>query len=361
MMKNKLTILTLITAIVIIAATVFVNLNAPQSEKEKLPFFPELADKIASVNHISIKGYAESINLTRKNDVWGIDEFDGYPALPDKVKSTVLGAADLKINAPKTAIPRLYHRLGVEGPEVEDTTSLLLTLEDINGEKLVDVIVGKPRRSSAAQNSPGLYVRKPDDEQSYLVDGVLEITPVKTDWIERSLFDIPAEGIQSVSIKHNDGDTYKLFKSEKGQENFEFENMPAGKKIGPEILINRFGTILQDMQISAAHSINNLEIPENASMVEIRTFDGVLISMTAFELDDIAYATFDFSYDDNQLLDDEEKNKADEIRKFIEYTQQKLTGWIFEIPAFKYDIVKKRSDRVLRDNNSSVSDEEDVE
>ena len=360
-MFNKLTILTLITAVVIIAATVFVNLRAPQSEIEKLPFFPELTKQIENVNHISIKGYGESINLSLKNNVWGVDEFDGYPALPDKVKSTVLGAAELKVNAPKTAMPRLYHRLGVEGPEVEDTTSLLLTLKDNNNEKIVEVIVGKPRRSSAAQNSPGLYVREPEDPQSYLVDGLLDITAVKTDWIERSLFDIPAESTQSVRITHTDGDTYRLFKSEKGQEQFEFENMPAGKKIGPEVLINRFGTILQDMQISAAHSINKFEIPAETTKVEIRTFDGILVNMTAFQVDDIPYATFNFRYDDSQIIDDKEKDKADDIKKYIDHTQQKLAGWVFEIPGFKYDIVKKRSDRVIRDDNSSLVNEQESE
>ena len=269
---NKLTLLTLITVIVIIMAAVFVNLRAPQSGIEKPPFFPELSNKIEEVNHISIKGYAESINLSQKNNVWGIDEFDGYPALPDKVKSAVLGAADLKINAPKTKMERLYHRLGVEGPESEDTTSLLLTLKDGNNENIINVIVGKPRRSSAAQSSPGLYVRKPEEEQSYLVDGVLDITAVKTEWIDRSLFDIPSEGIQSVHISHDDGDSFKLFKSGKGQELFDFENMPAGKKLGPEILINRFGTILEDMQISAARSENAFETPADAIKVEINTF-----------------------------------------------------------------------------------------
>ena len=111
---------------------------------------------------------------------WGIDEFDGYPALPDKIKSTVLGAADLKINAPKTALPRLYHRLGVEGPEFEDTTSLLLTLADSNKNKIIEVIVGKPRLSSSAKNTSGLYVREPEKEKSYLVNGVLNISAIKT-------------------------------------------------------------------------------------------------------------------------------------------------------------------------------------
>jgi Domain of unknown function (DUF4340) len=358
MFKNKLIYLTLITVVVIITASVFVKLRAPQSEKDKVPFFPELAEQIESVNHISIKGYAEEINLTRVNDNWGIDEFDNYPALPDKVKSTVLGAADLKVNAAKTALTRLYHRLGVEGPEVEDTTSLLLTLQDAETNNIIEVIIGKPRRSSASQSTPGLYVRKPDDEQSYLVNGVMDLTAIKTDWIERTLFDIPAEAIKSVRIDHTDGDTFTLFKSEKGQEQFDLENLPFGKKLASELIINRFGSILQDMQISGARSIEKMQEQGNSIHARITTFEGIVATIAAFEYDDIPYASFEFSYDESLLVTDEEKKKIEDVKVFVGNLNARTLNWWFEIPGFKYDVIKKRSNIVMRDDVPSFIEAE---
>ncbi len=351
MFKNKLIVLSLVTVCVIIAASVFVKLRAPQSGKDKPPFFPNLSDKIESVNHISIKGYADSINLSRINDVWFIDEFDAYPALPEKIKSAVLGAADLKTNAAKTALSRLYHRLGVEGPEVEDTTSLLLTLKNAEKNNLVDVIVGNPRRSSASQSSPGLYVRNVDDEQSYLVDGVMDISAVKTDWIERTLFDIPTEAIKSVRIDHIDGDTFTLFKNEKGQDKFELQNLPFGKKLASDLIIKRFGSILQDMQINGARSQEKLKQPENSIQAQLVTFEGIIANITAFKVDDIPYASFEFRYDDSLLLKDEEKNKAEDVKAFIANLNARTLNWWFEIPGFKYDILKKRSNIVVRDSD----------
>ncbi len=359
MFKNKLILLSIITVIVTIAATVFVKLRAPQTEKEKLALFPELAGQIESVNHITIKGYAEEISLSRQNENWGIDEFDGYPALPDKVKSTVLGAADLKINSPKTALPRLYHRLGVEGPEIEDTSSLLLTLEDLNKNLIIELIVGKPRRSSAAQSTPGLYVRKPDDSQSYLVDGVLDISAIKTDWIERSLFDIPAEAVKSVRINHADGDTFTLYKLERGQEQFQIEHLPPDKKIASELIINRFGTILQDMQISGALSIESIQAPDNAINSRILTFEGIIAKITAFEFEEFPYASFEFSYDESLLVTDEEKQKIDDVKAFVTNLNSRTAGWWFEIAGFKYDILKKRSNIVMRDDDLDFIDEEE--
>ncbi len=356
MFKNKLLVLSLITVCAIIAATVFVNLRAPQSEKDKPAFFPKLSEQIELVSHISINGYAKSINLSRVNNAWVIDEFDGYPALADKVKSAVLGAIDLKINAAKTALPRLYHRLGVEGPEVEDTTSLLFTLEDAEKNKLVNIIVGKPRRSSASQSTPGLYVRKPDEPLSYLVDGVMDISAIKTDWIERTLFDIPAEAIKSVRIDHTDGDTFTLIKKEKGQEQFELQNLPFGKKPASDLIIKRFGSILQDMQINGARSQEKLEVQGDKIQAQIVTFEGIIANITTFLHDDVPYASFEFRYDDALLEDD--KGKIEDVKAFIGNLNARTLGWWFEIPEFKYDVLKKRSNIVIRDSGKTFIEED---
>ena len=351
MINNKLIALSLITITVIVAATIFANLRAPQSEKQKASFFPELTKQIESVNYISIKGYNDSINLTRKNDIWGIDEFDGYPALPEKIKSAVLGAADLKINAPKTALPRLYHRLGVEGPEVEDTASLLLTLS-------IEVIVGKPRLSSSAKNTSGLYVRDPEKEKSYLVDGILDISAIKTAWIKRSLFDIPAEAVKSVSVTHADEDMYVLFKNEKGQEKFELKNMPIGKELASELIINRFGTILQDLQISGAKSKETLNGEKNSIQVKIITFEGIIGNIIALKYNDVAYASFKFSYDEEIVKNNnEEEVKNEDVKTFITNLNSNIENWWFEIPEFKYDIIKTRSNKITRDIQNITPEE----
>jgi len=358
MIKNKLILLLFITIAVIVAATIFADLRAPQSQKEKIPFFPELAKQIESVNYISIKGYNDSINLTRKNDIWGIDEFDGYPALVDKIKSTVLGATDLKINAPKTTLPRLYHRLGVEGPDAEGTSSLLLTLYNSSKNKIIEVIVGKPRLSSSAKNISGLYVRKPEDEKSYLVDGVLDISSIKTDWINRNLFDVPAESVKSVNISHSDGDSYTLYKNERGQEQFELENMPIGQELASELIINRFGTILQDVQISGAKSKKVLSKQNKNIYIKIKTFEGIIGNVIAFKHDDIAYASFEFSYEEEiGRINNEEEVKDEDIKKFIANLNSDTKNWWFIIPEFKYDIIKRRLNTITRDIKSSNPEE----
>jgi len=269
----------------------------------------------------------------------------------------VLGAADLKINAPKTKLPRLYNRLGVEGPEVEDSTSLLLSFKDAERNSIIEMIVGKLRLSSASQSTPGLYVRKPDDEQSYLVDGVVDITSSKTDWIERTLFDIPSEAIRAVRVEHADGDTYTLFKNEKGQEKFELENLPAGKKLASELIISRYGSILQDIQINGARSKDKLQKQENSINVLIHTFEGTVIELVAFEHDDTPYGSFEFRFDESLLAGDEDQEKIEGVKAFVSNMNAQTMNWWYEIPPFKYDVIKKRSASIMRDDKSSAKSE----
>lgn len=346
-MYKKLSIFTLVTIAVIIAAAIFASMRAPQSAKEKPLFFPELKQRIEDVSHIQIKSFDDTINLIRMNNSWGIAEFDGYPALPDKVKSTVLGTADLKLNAPKTALERLYPRLGVEGPIADESTSKLLTLKDSNEQIIVEVIVGKPRRSSAAQSTPGLYVRIPSDDQSYLVDGMLELSAKKTDWLERSLLDIPADAIKRVQVEHPDGDSYALFKQEKGQENFEVENLPEGKKAAPEIILNRYAAILADVQISSAREKGTFSDVQERINTTIITFDGLQINMQAFKVEGRPYASFEFMLTDTSNDDEAEIEQA-ELKKFVSSMNSKLSDWVFEIQGFKYDIVSNRFDKLYR-------------
>ncbi len=348
-MFNKLTLFTLITIVTIILATVFVNLRAPQTEKEKPLFFPELKDNIDQVAKISIQSFDDTLNLSKQGNKWLVDEYDGYPALTDKVNNAVLELADLKLNSPKTALERLYPRLGVEGPITAESTSKLLTINNVQNETMVNMIVGNPRRSSTAKNRPGLYVRKQDDQQSYLVDGRLELSAKLKNWIERSLLDIPAEDIQRVTIRHDDGEQFSLFKTVKGEDTFQLENLPDDKKLAPEIVINRFGAILSDIQISSVMKNKSLENISDKVNTSIMTFDGLEVDMQAFTYEGRPYASFVFSVNaENNSADAIVKSK---LEQYASNMNSKLQGWLFEIQGFKFDILKNRLDQITRDDN----------
>ena len=200
-MKNrKLLLFSIVTLAVILAAGITAKLRAPQSTFSRQALFPELAGRINDVAGITIKGNKDTIVWQQQGGRWVLASADNYPALFNKIKQNVVGMAELRIVDEKTDNPEFYDRLGVEGPEVEGTKSMLITLEDKSGHTIAALIVGNKRQSSS--NKPGLYVRNPDASRALLVEGDLDISDKSSHWFETHLFDIPAAYVQEVRISY---------------------------------------------------------------------------------------------------------------------------------------------------------------
>ena len=130
-MKNKkLIVLAIVTLAVILAAGIASRLRAPQSTINTQVLFPELAGRINDIAAITIKGNKGTIVLQQQGERWVLASADNYPALFNRIKQNVVGMAELRIVDEKTDNPEFYDRLGVEGPEVEGTKSMLITLQD---------------------------------------------------------------------------------------------------------------------------------------------------------------------------------------------------------------------------------------
>jgi hypothetical protein len=377
-MKNiRLILLAIVTLIVIIAASVAVNLRAPKTVIDKGILFPGLASHINDMTTLRIKGYGETVTLRKKGDGWVIEEIDDYPALFDRVKQTIIGISELKVVSTKTSNPDLYSRLGVEGPGVADSPSVLVTLENNEGKEAAALIVGKQRRSKSAEKSPGLYVRRPQDKYTLLVEGAVDITARISSWFERTLFDIPSSSIKEIVTRHADGDIVRLSRNDRAQEDFTLEDIPEGKKVAIKIVLNRMATILENFHVSRARGAGNFAFPEYAHVTTLRTFDGMGITVKSAQIDDVAYVKVKFDYDPEMATvasttadagggsgGTDTSSTAVDFAAHVSMLNEKLSDWVYTIPEFKYEILEKRmADLVKPDINSPSAigtDEMDV-
>ncbi|MGH8591841.1 MAG: hypothetical protein ACREXX_21755, partial [Gammaproteobacteria bacterium] len=95
---------------------------------------------------IEVKSKDHKTTVRKDGERWVIEDRGGYPALFDKVKATVVAVADLEVLEPKTTNKELYPRLGVEGIDVEPSSSVLVNLADGQSKPLAALLVGKPQR-----------------------------------------------------------------------------------------------------------------------------------------------------------------------------------------------------------------------
>ncbi|MBI4006396.1 MAG: DUF4340 domain-containing protein [Gammaproteobacteria bacterium] len=356
MKHKKLLILSFITVAVILAAGITAKLRAPQITKSKDDLFPELAAHINNVSKIDIRGNQRSVLLRQKRNIWVIENADNYPALFNKVRETVINMSELRILDEKTDNPDLYSRLGVEGPEAEGTTSLLFTFRNDTDQEIAALIVGSQRQSSSSK--PGLYVRKLNNPKALLVEGTLNITDHKEDWFERNLFDISSARVREVQIKQPDDNNLIIYKENKGQTDFELQNITEEKKNISRIILNRIGTSLEEMRADDVRSLDQFMFPDDTIVTTISTFDGLKATVKSAKIDGKTYAHFEFSFDPalaaaQQETSEplaEEKPATDKVSAEQEarILKDSMSNWVYQIPDFKYEALTMNIDNITK-------------
>ena len=365
MKQRTLLLLTVITVIVAAAAIINSRSRAPQSSIEKPLLFPKLGGRINDVDEIDIQGKGKSLNLVKKGDDWNIRQAGGYPALFTKVKPVIIGISDLRVLDKKTSNPELYPRLGVEDPGGKRAESYLVTLKSGSGD-LASLIVGHRRKSSAPGGSEGLYVRLPGQATSLLVEGNVDISSDVTDWIERTLFNIAADRIKSIGINHPGEDELVLSRdSDVGK--FTIKDLPKGKEPESDVILSRMQTLLENFFIRNIKSRESVQFPEAKVVTTVRTFDGLVATITSARVHDENLSHFGFGFDESAVQKSdtapvkgaEDKKDAPakpDVKAEAEGLNQKYSPWVFVIPDFKFDLLTKEKDKLIKDKTAKQAE-----
>ena len=359
-MNTKLVTLVVVTLVVVLASYIVLEVKTPD-EKQPSHLYPQLADKLTEINKIELTNADHTLSLSREDSTWKVDQLDGYPALLEKIKSTLVGVSDLKIVAKKTDNPDLYPKLGVEEPDQPGAQSVKIIFKDETDQTLVDLIVGLKRKSKAASHQQGLYVRKNDDPDSYLVTGQLDVSAEKFDWYDSKLFDIQDVKIKEAAVNHADGENYRVLRK---SPEAEFELTPLnGKKKPTPVVLNPFGLLLENMTALDVKTTSPTAKPEVETV--LYSFEGVTTKFNIFKENDTPYVSIAFEYspppmpeqdtenknseaetedssEDSATKADNEAQKRETYQKLATSLNEKLAGWMFEIPDYKYTIISKR-------------------
>ncbi len=370
MSNRSLLILSFITLVIIIAASVSSQKRAPQTVVETSLLFPELKDKINAVAQLSVESADGAINISKQGDNWQIVESGNYPARFDKIKQTVLAVADMKIISGKTSTPSLFAELGVEDTTAENSGSRLLTLKDTTGNTLASLIAGNPGMAGGT----GIYVRKPSTNETWLASGTLEISNDVADWIEQNLLDITDDRILDTRIEHPDGTVLAISRA-KGDKDFSVADVPEGKEAKSGYFINQIGTILSKLMIENVKSRQGFTFPATATKTSIRTYDGLIATIMTANVEGANYISLDFSVDETLVatvtatpeqpaekepivIGEPAKDTAAptiDVHKEAADLNSKVTNWVYTIPSAKYGLLVKLPTDVMQDKATGTN------
>lgn len=363
-MNNRHITVVILTIIVAAAAIIVSQQRAPQTSREKIALFPELAEQVNNVSELVVRDAQTTLTIRRASGNWNIAEADDYPALVDEVKQTVLAVSDLRIIAEKTENPDLYQRLGVEDPDGKGATSHSLTLTG-NGDELAGLIVGKARRSKSAAGAPGLYVRIPGQPQALLVEGRLSVSADIIHWIKRDIIDIEGDRVSAVRLQPADG-TEVFLNRENLADDLSLHNIPQGKEQESDYQVGRMATVLENVYVEGVKNEENMDFTRPDTIVNVTTFDGLTADIEVVKNGDHSYARFSFAgqsessdnsgnSDNRESTDDAsgETGAEEEVKPTPEEEAQVLNslvqGWAYLLSTSKVELYNRTLSDLVRD------------
>lgn len=368
-MSSRKLIIVFVTIAVAIAAWKITLQKAPETEFMADRLYPELFDRLNDVARISIKTVENETELVRIKNQWVVANLDNFPSEFATVKSTLLNLAEVLIIERKTSKPEFYQKIGVTSLEQQGSDSVLLVVEDANGNELVQILIGN-ERSGNNLDTPNYYVRKVNDAVALLVEGDLDFDDEPSKWVDTDIVNIAAKRIRKVTVNRPDEKTIVASKKSHADTVLSLEDIPAGLVPVSRSSISAYGGLLLNLKfenVAAAAKVDGL-IPK--TIAEVQTFDGLVANLEQFDIDENEYIRFRFAFDPDIVVAPQivpeavaatldslnKKNDSSAVKEPKEVSVEdeinllnaKVSDWIYVIPDYKVRLLNKAFDELVK-------------
>lgn len=371
-------------AIVALVASLLLSNQRSASHQEMAALYPQLKAQINSVNAVRIfkAGDTRAVELLHKGADWIVSERYGYPADAAKVRKLLLSLAQAKPVEEKTSNPQNYAALGVEDVSSATATGVRVELDGID--KPVNLIVGKS--GSSAQSA---YVRRAGEPASWLINQNLDASAKPHDWLHTAILDVAADRIQSATIAISGAKSYSASKKSRADADFAVDAVPKGKQLDSPSAANGIASALAGLTLADVLPLKDFEADKPAAHSTFKTFDGLVTDVDGWMKDSKHYIALKTAYDDalaqrfhvetkapeskgtegkapeqpkdapaQQKTDATasaesktaapEKNEPEKIEGAAKAANARLSGWVYEIPEYKYEAIFKPMDGLLK-------------
>ncbi|HEY7377927.1 MAG TPA: DUF4340 domain-containing protein [Steroidobacteraceae bacterium] len=385
-MSSRRLVVLLLLGLVVIAGAIWLSLqrSLPRDTMIARHVLPDLAGALNDVTEVRIvkAGDKNAVTLKRGSADWAVAERADYPADSSKVRKLLIDLSQLETVEEKTSDPKRYGQLGVE--DVKDPKATGARLEIAGLKQLQQVIVGKTSGMHSA------FVRVPGQAQSYLASPQISVDAEPANWLDRGLLDIAATRIQEARVRPTSGPAYTAKRDTREQTDFTVPDLPRGRALSSPTAANSLSSALagftfDDVRKLAADEDWSKDT-KNTAQTDFRLFDGTSITIQGRSVDDKRWVRVIPGFDEalNQKFAvaaapakpdasaatstpapdatsatpgaatppakpaaPPAKTPA-EIRTETEALAKRVSGWVYEIPTYKYDTLFRPIEQILQ-------------
>jgi hypothetical protein len=320
-MKPRTTLILLVLAVVVFALGWIVQNHNASKESTSLRAgrlaFPDLAAKLDGAERIEITRQGGKVTLLRKGNQWLIVERSDYPALSGKTHALLAGLAALRLVEPRTTDSAFYDRLGVDDPNKPASGSTLLKVYDGGGKVLAELIVGNKHASPQPNLPDEIYVRKPDDQQSWLAEGKLDADTDSSNWMNHDIISIDHAKIAKIDVERGN----EKLELVRNGDRFELK-VPADHPSLDSNALDQVARALEFVSFTDVKPVKEEPGVPLASAV-FTTDDGLVVTVKTNKAEkDALWVTFSVSGSGKA------KEEADKLKHVLE-------GWAYQIGSWK--------------------------
>ncbi len=314
--------------------------------------YPELKEQLNSVSAVNIykAGDARVVELKKQGETWTVSERDSYPADEGKVRKLLVEIADAKVYEEKTSNPESYATLGVEDTKGNGATSVRVEL--VGPSKPVNLIVGKQGVGARAN-----YVRRAGEPQSWLINATIDTSSTAEAWLRKDIIDVSADRLQSATVEVKGAKPYTVAKAARADANFAVAGLPKGKSLSAPTAANSVATALTGISLADVRAASAFQSTQPAAHATFKTFDGLIVAMDGWVQDQKHYVALRPSFDAAQAehfkvatdkaAPDAPKPAVPNVEEDAKKAAAKLSGWVYEIPDYKYEAIFKPVDQLI--------------
>lgn len=342
----------IVCAIVSVAAAAYgvssrVNFQSTNFEGQRL--FPDLLENAKDVAEVSVLQNGKTMTFVRDGDTWRLKQSGGYPVHANLVNKLIFGLSNMELLDQKTSRKAKLPDLNLGDPSDKKSNGQQVTLRNGSGDVMADLVVGRANFFLPETTTGGMYVRRPGEDQSWLVRGLVDIGVEPRDWLKRDIVDIKPERIQRAEVTHPDGEKLIVVPQKGVTGDFAFENMPEGMKLKSEFAPRNVAAVLGSFVLNDVRKPGDVDLkPEDAYVTEFFTSDAIHVTTKMWQKDGQQYMTIDAKY----IGDDTESDAAKQAKAISERTE----GWLYVIPDYQFEqIAKKMADVTEKPKEKSGS------
>lgn len=307
-------------------------------------FLPNLSAAIADAERVTVvKANGESVaTLEKRPERWVVADKHDYPANIAKLSQALAALGEAEILEQKTANPALYARLGVEDVAGTDATGLAVTVT-AGGNQVASVILGN------AEGARYRYVRRAGEAESYLVDKNPDFPRTAAQWLDSGIVDVRGDRVEAVTITHADGETLRLSKASPDLTHYEVADVPTGRELLYPGVANVIGNGLRELSLEDVEPAGTaFEAP---TVVEYRTFDGLVVRITGAKTEDASWISLEARAEPGEPAAAPAADGAAETPDPAAEAARinaKVGPWRYKIASFQFDQMMRRMSDLLK-------------